>query len=189
MSDSAPDTTLRPLQVEGKEAPPKPRGNVGEDVVRARSPRLFDSEAARQAGQRSGEVRREKREARDASAELDRLAVQARVSVALARKLTYEKLEQIIGALAEEAAKGKPTPAKLLLDYIRLLSPDEDDGDVDQVDPRKLTRQQRAAVRAALLAEAEGVDVTVDTVDIESMRAPTGAATTSGEGTGGPARA
>ena len=108
-----------------------------------------------EAGRISAERRRERKAEREAAAELDRLTVVSRFSVALARKASYADLEDVVGALVAEAKQGKTQAAALLLKYVEVLKGADDDAPTDALDPEHMTPAQRAAVRADLLALLE----------------------------------
>lgn len=121
--------------------------------VRARPGRPFDRDAAREAGLRSAEARREKARAREEAAQLDALAVSGRVSTALAREMTYEQIAGIIRALRQKAADGSIQAIRELRAWLDLAGIDGGPDDGDAMDWGKMSPEQRAAARAQLMRE------------------------------------
>ena len=121
--------------------------------VRARSRSLKGGLDPAELGRRSGRVRRERAAAAERDAELNRLTVQARLATAIAAKLTYADLAELIAGLVERA-KGNGHVANgaaaQLLAMARVASGDEGDADTEGMDYADMTPAQRAARRAEL---------------------------------------
>lgn len=104
----------------------------------------------RVAAARSAEVRREKREAREAAADHDSLTVQARWATSLAQHATKAEMDAVTRSLVKRAqgdghvANGATS---LLLAALKAAAPDDDAPDGLEGDPSTWNAAQRAAAR------------------------------------------
>jgi hypothetical protein len=157
--------------------------NWGEDEVssdvRARRRTLRGGLDPSEMGKRSAEARRERAAARARAAEHDRLTVAARLALALATKLSYDDLKEIIDATIAQAKGGsghvQVQAARTVLGWSELAALGEADDEVDPLDDlASMTPEQRAVYRSVRertlkeleeLARDEGEELGAEDVD------------------------
>lgn len=117
----------------------------------------FTSETAREAARRSAEARRAKREAADRAAELDRLTVRGRTAVVVAGRLTADELGRVIDAQLAKAKNGDKGASQELRQWLRLAAELDSEADDEPAaeDLASMTPAQRAALRAAIIKQAQ----------------------------------
>jgi hypothetical protein len=112
-----------------------------------------DPEKAREAAQRSAEVRRERKIQRETAVEEARLTSRQRLALALSRKLTTADYEAMVRALLEASKQGdaKAVHALARLHDQAFGQPQlEPRADEDEDEWERMSPAQRAALRAAL---------------------------------------
>lgn len=147
--DVTEDLAALDTQGEGEDARSVPE-------ARERKAGPFGGLSAREAALRSAAAKREKREEREAEAELDKLTVHSRVSVALARSLPYAELVRRIEQLCRIADGNGATAvqaARELRGWLGLIQEDRGEQPEDVTHVEDLSPAQRAVVRARILRE------------------------------------
>ncbi len=99
--------------------------------------------------------RRAKKAAREAKAELDRLTLSSRAAAVLAKTLTAQDIEGVVGAMVSLAREGRVDAAREARAWLVLgLSLNEAEADAD-TPWHMMSPAQRAARRASLIRAAE----------------------------------
>ncbi len=128
------------------------------EPVEPRKTGPFGGMTASEAAAHRHALERSRLAANTASAELDRLTVGQRVSVALAREIGYANVAATIRALASKAESGHVQHARELREWLKLAGLDAGDAPADSADPDRWTPEQRAVARARLLGEIEAAE-------------------------------
>jgi len=129
-----------------------PKGNVP-----ARTKTLSGGHDPAEMARKGAEVRRENKRKREEGAEHDRLTVQARLAVASARHLSYADLTQLVTDLKRRAHGDGHVANQAAAQLLALAQAavQGDDDEVHDIDPAKMSPEQRAVYRAALDAIIE----------------------------------
>jgi len=133
--------------------------------------RITSSNASEMA-RRSNEARRAKREAREREAELNKLTLRGRVATVASGRATAEEIGAVLTALLDGAKAGKVTYARELRAWLGFASDlDQADSDTpaDGADLSSLTPEQRAALRADLIARARAAAADAAAVESEHI--------------------
>jgi len=110
--------------------------------------------------QRSAEVRRERKQQRETEAQLAHLTTRQRLGLSLA-KVSQSDMDEVVAALVQRAKDGD---TKAIHAMARLLdqsfgragvTAEEDGRSADEKSWQEMTPQERAAYRAALIAQVE----------------------------------
>jgi hypothetical protein len=120
--------------------------------ARKRRDGQFTSETAREAAKASARAKREKAQKRAREADLDKLTVKQRVSVAMRDGAPYAEVLAAVQAIIAKAAKGDVPAFRAYLEWVERLGPVEGDAERDAA-MALLTPEQRAQVREWLIDE------------------------------------